>query len=1178
MKTFRASLGAIFLGIIVPTADVHGSGNWLKLANSAPDSVGFTLLLSDGTVIAANNPTSTVGAIGNDWYRLTPDENGHYVNGTWSRIASMHYSRLFYSSQVLTNGTVWIAGGEHPDDANSATSEIYDPIANTWTLVNPPAALMDPTQLSPVVTNLFQSFEDSISEMLPNGDVLVAPVAPANYGGTLIYDVATSTWSNGPVLANHVAYQDEATWVKLPDDSILTIDPFGTNCERYIPAINQWIPDTNVPVAMYSVVGGEMGAGFLLPNGKAFFLGASGHTAIYTPTGTTNPGTWVAGPDIPDGNVAADAPAAMMPNGKILCAVASPPFLDGSGNEQFPSPTSFYEYDYTSGATGAFTRVSGPTGDTDDISSYQSAMLALPDGSVLYNHFEQDNLFYSSFGSQLYVYVPDGSQVTSGDPAITSITPNADGSFTLTGTGLNGLSQGAAYGDDVQMNDNYPIVMFTDTNTGHVDYARSFNWNCTGVRTGGKVVTTQFTLPAGLLPQNYLVQVSAAGITSAPVLFSFVNPSSLALCPGGSGSLSVTTSPQPASYQWYQNGMLIPFQTGATLSITNANTNQSGLYTLKVTSSSGGSSISTAVPVSVGVWEISQPPVTNSALVCYPTNLSVVARGHGTLSAQWFHNADLIVPDSRVTETTNVQNGATTFSLSFTNVVYQDDATYHIVITDDCGTVSEPLFAMRVTPNPPWVTVGTKGPGSRYWSAMAYDSDRGVTVLFGGQIITNTGVPVLNDTWEWNGTNWNQRFPATSPSPRSQSRMEYDSRRHKMVLFGGRIFTNSQYNIVQETWEWDATNWQRINTPNVPPWTQPDLFASCYDSARGEMLIFGGLESSGRVFQLWGYNGSNWSQKLPSGPTPVDQSPVMTFDSKRNVAVLLGGASQSVPTPYAAASVWEWDGAIWRERTQGGQVFGGANAQDMLVFDSFRGESVIYGDVFGVVDGVIPNPPAYSYPDDVRFVWRWNGQQWQADPPTPTPGATNLQVYGNMVFDSQRNGILLFGGEDGGNQTVTNNTYEILYQAAPAILSQPTMQVAFLGQTVQISVLAAAAQPVIYSWSLNGFLLGGPTNISGGGTTTLTINSAGPEDAGTYQMFAGNHCGLTASDPITLTVSAGTLVIGIVGSHVQVSWNNPSATLQSAPAVTGPWSSLVGTNSPYNVLSPTNHTYFRLVE
>jgi len=38
------------------------------------------------------------------------------------------------------------------------------------------------------------------------------------------------------------SYQDEASWVKLPDDSILTIDPFGTLSERYIPASNSWVP------------------------------------------------------------------------------------------------------------------------------------------------------------------------------------------------------------------------------------------------------------------------------------------------------------------------------------------------------------------------------------------------------------------------------------------------------------------------------------------------------------------------------------------------------------------------------------------------------------------------------------------------------------------------------------------------------------------------------------------------------------------------------------------------------------------------------------------------------------------------------------------------------------------------------------------------------------------------
>jgi len=68
--------------------------------------------------------------------------------------------------------------------------------------------------------------------------------------------------------------------VKLLDDSILTIDPFGTNSERYIPGSNSWVNDGSLPVSLYDPYGDELGAGFLLADGRAFFLGSSGHTAF----------------------------------------------------------------------------------------------------------------------------------------------------------------------------------------------------------------------------------------------------------------------------------------------------------------------------------------------------------------------------------------------------------------------------------------------------------------------------------------------------------------------------------------------------------------------------------------------------------------------------------------------------------------------------------------------------------------------------------------------------------------------------------------------------------------------------------------------------------------------------------------------------------------------------------
>src|SRR5262249_13307874 len=158
---------------------------------------------------------------------------------------------------------------------------------------------------------------------LPNGNVLVAPVLPNPNGSTIIYNVATNSWMPGGQLIRG-GDADEQSWVKLADGSILTVDgnggPNGTSTsERYIPSLNQWVNDANLAVTLFS--GGEIGAAFLLPDGRAFFLGASGHTALYTPSGASAPGTWAAGPDIPNGNINDDGPGAVMVNGKVLCDV-----------------------------------------------------------------------------------------------------------------------------------------------------------------------------------------------------------------------------------------------------------------------------------------------------------------------------------------------------------------------------------------------------------------------------------------------------------------------------------------------------------------------------------------------------------------------------------------------------------------------------------------------------------------------------------------------------------------------------------------------------------------------------------------------------------------------------------------------------------------------------------------
>jgi hypothetical protein len=283
------AMNAFVIGITSP-ASALGQGTWTKLAQTPPSVINFTTLLPDGTVMGSDSSTN--------WFRLTPDNHGSYVNGTWTTLAPMNDSRLYFGSQILTDGRLFVVGGEY--GTGGQTAEVYDPATDIWTR----AAIQSGSGKI--------LFEDCETAMLPDGTVLISPKAASSTSDdTMIYSPITNVISSGPM---PITTEEEESWVKLPDNSILQND--HTVTERLIPSQGKWIYDSDCPVEVWD--DGEMGAALLLPNGKAFFLGASGNTALYVPSGNTTPGVWSAGPIIPDGNVASDAPAAMLVTGNML--------------------------------------------------------------------------------------------------------------------------------------------------------------------------------------------------------------------------------------------------------------------------------------------------------------------------------------------------------------------------------------------------------------------------------------------------------------------------------------------------------------------------------------------------------------------------------------------------------------------------------------------------------------------------------------------------------------------------------------------------------------------------------------------------------------------------------------------------------------------------------------------
>src|SRR5947209_285376 len=124
------------------------AGTWSALGNQPNFNADTMLLLTDGTVMCHELSS-------NRWHKLKPDSTGNYANGVWSSLAPLlndpivtaanggpTVAPLYFASAVLGDGSVFFAGGEYNSGIASAdilSTQIYDPVSNSWEIVGPPA-------------------------------------------------------------------------------------------------------------------------------------------------------------------------------------------------------------------------------------------------------------------------------------------------------------------------------------------------------------------------------------------------------------------------------------------------------------------------------------------------------------------------------------------------------------------------------------------------------------------------------------------------------------------------------------------------------------------------------------------------------------------------------------------------------------------------------------------------------------------------------------------------------------------------------------------------------------------------------------------------------------------------------------------------------------------------------
>ncbi len=501
----RAALGAaLALASTAIATPARAAGTWTAApSNPGVGSAWGLWLLTDGTLLS-HGP----GGL-NHWVILTPDSTGSYAKGTWKTVATSAFARGGAQEHVLKDGRFLEAGGEYiyqwpahdsvaactPSNGTTCANppdgsplyknvEIYDPVANTWT----------------IEADGLYDIGDTGSATLSDGRILDST---RSSNATQIYDPVANTWTAGP--KSPLQSGDENAWAALQNGGVLAVGYASDGAAIYSPATNTWIRTGAVPAGFNT---GDTAGISLMFDGRVIAYGI-GHTYLYTPGMTAaDPGTWALGPAMTSaGNDAGQADQAQdeysdtLPNGQVWAAVTTVLYGPGVALQDF-DPT-----------TNTVSTVAPPPGGGN---TFPITYVNLPNGQVMVTPEDQSGTDW--------IYTPDTLPNDAWRPTVTSVAFNGGSTYTLTGTQISGLINGADEGDDMTMQENYPIVWLTD-NANHVYYCKSFNFSNMTPSSGSAPETCQFTTPASLPAGTYNLFVSAVGVQSK-VAFSFTTSAS----------------------------------------------------------------------------------------------------------------------------------------------------------------------------------------------------------------------------------------------------------------------------------------------------------------------------------------------------------------------------------------------------------------------------------------------------------------------------------------------------------------------------------------------------------------------------------------------------------------------------------------------------------------------------
>ncbi len=298
---------------------------------------------------------------------------------------------------------------------------------------------------------------------------------------------------------------------------------------------------------------------------------------------------------------------------------------------------------------------------------------------------------------------------------------------------------------------------------------------------------------------------------------------------------------------------------------------------------------------------------------------------------------------------------------------------------------------------------GAFAPQLNRGGAMAYHTSSSTMVIFGGRREFDPGSPPPVDeefpvsTWLWSATMSRLIISSTDPPPgRSDHALVHDVARDRVLLFGGRRrATDGTLQALGDTWAWDGSRWDQIDTTDAPAprWG----YAWAYDASREEIVLFGGTDGTTLFQDTWIFNGEEW-EEVPQGASEAwptaRHDHAMAHDGSSDQVLLFGGREHLDGEPEAYLyGTWAWNGSAWQQQRPN-SIPQARSGHSMVAFNSEDSGCGIFL-LLGESDTEIP-----------ELTWFWDGEDWA---PVDTAGVPRSPEHTEhaAAYDPQTNRVVL---------------------------------------------------------------------------------------------------------------------------------------------------------------------------